>query len=120
MSGKPGFYRSYIALAAILAYRIVNFGADDGTVAPAVDGSKFLVGTTQIVGADDAGDQVDICRDGLPEVQYGGVVAKGDPLTSDADGKAIKAVEGNYIIGYAEVDGVEDDIGLYFASPDKI
>jgi hypothetical protein len=96
------------------------YGAADNSVVAAVDGSKFLVGVTQIVGADKAGDQVDICRDDLPEVQYGGIVAKGDPLTADADGKAIKAQAGNYILGYAEMDGVEDDIGLIFISPDKL
>jgi hypothetical protein len=120
MSGKPGFYRSYVAESVIPPYRMACFGVAAGSATQAVDGSKFLCGVTQIVGADAIGDQVDICRDGLPEVQYGGVVTKGDPLTSDADGKAITAQAGQHFLGYAEVDGVEDDIGLIFISPDKL
>jgi hypothetical protein len=121
---KPGFYRSYIAESVIPPYTLANFGLADGTATAANDGTKFLVGATQIVGADAIGDQVDICRDALPEVTYGGVVAKGDPLTSDANGFAIKAAPAPgakmFIVGYAEVDGVAGDIGYYFASPDIV
>lgn len=119
MSGKPGLYRSYIAIAAVLAYRMVNFGAADNTVAPAVDGSKFIPGVTQIVGANEAGQQVDICRDGMPEVEYGAAVSKGDRLTADAEGRAVPADPGEWFLGYAEVDGSEGDIGIIFISPDK-
>jgi len=120
MSGKPGKYHSYLCEGVIPPYRLANFGVADNSSKQAVDAASPLIGVTQIVGGED-GLQVDICRDGLPEVQYGGVVTKGDRLTSDADGKAIATVTaGDWVIGIAEVSGVEDDIGMVFISPDKI
>jgi hypothetical protein len=38
------------------------------------------------------GGMVDVVRAGLASVRLGGTVAAGDPLTSDANGKAVKAV----------------------------
>ena len=126
MSGKPGFYRSYTSASLIAPYTLVNFvPGEDDTVTQAVDGTKFIVGPAQIVGVDNAdyiGAPVDICRGGLPEVLFGGVVNAGDPLTSDANGHAIAPAipapgQSVHIVGFAEQAAVAGDIGLYLHAP---
>lgn len=108
--------RNYIATAAIGAYLIVKHSANDGEVTQASAATDTLLGVTEGI-APAAGERVDIVLSGLADVTYGGNVAKGDPLTSDANGKAIKAtVAGSRIIGFAEVAGVANDIGLVHIS----
>lgn len=117
---KDILVKSYIAAAAILAYRAVVWDAADSTVKQAVDGSAPFVGTTGIVGADAAEDMVDVTRLGLPEVQLGAAVNRGDRLMADADGKAIACTAGNFYFGFAEVTGVAGDIINYLACPGQI
>ncbi|REM14738.1 DUF2190 domain-containing protein, partial [Mycobacterium tuberculosis] len=68
-----------------------------------------------------AGDRIDGVRLGIAEVEYGGAVAAGDPLTSDASGRAIVAAPAAganaRLVGFAEVAGVLGDIGSVFISP---
>lgn len=45
------------------------------------------------------------------KVVYGGTVAAGALLASDANGKAVTAATGNYIVGKAIVAGVAGDVG---------
>lgn len=104
--------RNYLAPAAIGAFLIAKHGANDGEAAQASAATDALMGVTDAV-APAAGERTDIVKSGIADVTYGGNVAKGDPLTSDANGKAIKAtVAGSRLIGYAEVAGVSGDIGL--------
>ena len=58
-----------------------------------------------------SGETVDVVRTGVTPVLYGGAVTRGDALTADATGKAVKAAATNQVIGYAEVSGVAGDIG---------
>lgn len=105
-------HRNYLAPALIGAFLIAKHGTNDGEVAQASAATDALMGVTDLV-APAAGERVDIVKSGLADVTYGGNVAKGDPLTSNADGKAIKAtVAGSRLIGYAEVAGVSGDVGL--------
>ena len=105
-------HRNYLAATLIGAFLIAKHSANDGEVAQASAATDALMGVTDGV-APAAGERVDIVKSGLADVTYGGNVAKGDPLTSNADGKAIKAtVAGSRLIGYAEVAGVSGDIGL--------
>lgn len=116
----PMFTRSYRAAAAIAAYRIVRFfdAANSSAVNIGSAATQPLIGTTGKVGASAAGEMVDVERAGLNPVQLGGVVAAGDWLTSDANGKAIKTTTpGDQVIGRAEQPGVADDIIDYFAAP---
>lgn len=55
--------------------------------------------------------------DGVSKVRYGGTVAAGDRLTSDASGNAIVATTGKQVCGIALVAGVSGDIGTIFLSP---
>jgi hypothetical protein len=54
---------------------------------------------------------------GISPVVYGGAITRGDPLTSDGNGKAVKAVAGQSIVGYAMISGVASDIGYCLISP---
>lgn len=114
--------KSYVAGAAITKRRIVKWGATDGAVIPATAAAatEYLMGvTTEITVA--SGEPVDVVREGLADVEYGGTVVRGDPLTSDASGRAVTAAPGagvnNRIIGFAEVSGVVGDIGTASISP---
>lgn len=108
--------RNYIATAAIGAYLIVKHSATDGEVTQASAATDALLGVTEGI-APAIGERVDIVKSGLADVTYGGTVAKGDPLTTDAAGKAIKAtVAGSRLIGFAEIAGVAGDVGLVHIS----
>lgn len=85
-----GLIKNFTAEGLIEKRRLVTFGIKEGHVARAGVGAKLL-GTTAIRGASGADVRVDVCLDGIREIEFGGVVAYGDPLTSDAEGRAIKA-----------------------------
>lgn len=117
---RPDLILSFIAAAAIAAHRIVVFGNDDSTVVTASAATDSLIGISDL-GADAAGDRLDIIMDDIAEVEYGGTITRGDPITSDANGKAITAtVAGSRIIGFAMVSGVTGDIGSINIAPSKI
>lgn len=111
--------KNYIAGGAITKYRIVKFSADRAVVQAAA-ATDALIGVSQEIDAA-SGERVDVCRIGMPLVEYGGTVARGDPLTSDANGKAIKANPSAgtkvSIIGFAEVSAVAGDIEVMNLAP---
>jgi hypothetical protein len=112
--------RNYLAGAAVAAYRIVKPGAADGEVLQGAAATDFLNGINDSV-APASGERVDIVKSGIADVEYGGNVTRGQPLTSDADGKAVAAAPAAganvRIIGFAEVSGVAGDIGLCLIAP---
>lgn len=109
--------------AAISAYRIVKHGAADGAVVQASAITDLLIGICDRIGAA-SGGRAEIVRAGLAEVEYGGNVTRGQPLTSDSNGKAVYANPGAgtnaYIIGFAEVSGVDGDVGSVLIAPGRI
>ncbi len=111
------FIKACYAGAAILPFRIVKHGAADAFAIQAAAAGDASFGVSDSLGAAAANDPVDIIRGGIAEVIYGGTVTRGDPLTSDASGRAIKAATGNRIIGFAEVSGVVGDRGSVFIAP---
>ena len=109
----PGIYKNFEAEGEIGPYVIVTHGTADYAVKAATGASVALVGTTDELGKLSNG-RVDVCTGGIPEVALGGTVAAGDPLTSDASGKAVKATAaGNRILGFALVSGASGDIIPY-------
>jgi hypothetical protein len=107
---NPGLIKSKKAEGTIYPNRIVKHGSADGLIAQGAAATDALCGVSTEVGAEDGG-VIDIVKSGIPEIEFGGTVAAGDPLTSDADGKAIKAtVAGSRIIGFADVAAVAGDI----------
>jgi hypothetical protein len=115
--------KNYTAEAAISPYRIVKWGAADSQVLQATGVADKLIGIQNEVGPA-LGERADVQRAGIAEVEYGGNVVRGDPLTSDATGKALAAAPAagtnNYIIGFAEVSGAAGDIGLCLIAPGRI
>jgi len=104
----------YTATAAVAGRRIVKHGASDGTVVQATASTEAFAGVSAPMGAGQ-GQVLDVFEHGQAEVVYGGNVTRGDPLTADASGKAIKANPGAGVVaqvfGYARISGVLDDIG---------
>jgi hypothetical protein len=136
MSNSPTLTKNYSAGGAVTKRRIVKWSAD-ATVVQATAATEKLIGVAGELSAA-SGARIDIHRAGIVEVEYGGEVTRGDPLTSDADGKAVAATRhthtentaGTYaqnattaaaanvgIIGYAEISGVSGDIGLALLVP---
>lgn len=113
--------KGYTAAAAITAHRIVKFGGADGTVTTATDGSAALIGVQAELDCA-SGDRASVTMVGnIEDVTFGGNVARGDPITADATGRAVKAAPAAganaHCLGYAEVSGVAGDIGTVIISP---
>ena len=88
----PGIYKNFEAEGEIGPYVIVTHGTADYAVKAATGATVALVGTTDELGK----------------------LSAGDPLTSDASGKAVKATAaGNRILGFALVSGASGDIIPY-------
>ena len=114
---NPGLYKTLDAEGDISPYRICAHGTADYSARQASAATDALVGTTDELGTQ-ANGRVDVCMGGLPEVEAGGTLAAGDPLTSDAEGKAVKATAaGNRIIGFAMTGASAGDIIPYQFAP---
>jgi hypothetical protein len=117
---NPLLRKNYTAGGAIAARRIVKPGAADGAVLQAAAATDALIGVCGSIGPA-SGERVDVVKSGIAEVEFGGNVTRGDPLTSDGSGKAVTAAPGAgsnvRIIGYAEVSGVSGDIGDALIAP---
>lgn len=106
------FIKACYAGAAVLPYRIVKHGAADAFALQAAGATDLSFGVSDGLGQTDANEPLDVIRGGVAEVIYGGTVTRGNPLTSDATGRAVVAtVAGSRLIGYAEVSGVVGDRG---------
>lgn len=116
--------KSRVAAAAIAPYLIAAANGVAGQARQAAAGTDKLLGVANEMGATDAGQMVDIQEVGLADVRAGGVFADGDPLTSDANGKAVLAakVVGQtiYVIGFARSAATADDIVPMLVSPSLI
>lgn len=111
MGQTSGLEKSVKCTAAIAtAFTIGKFGADDDTMSLATGATDGLIGIFQHITAN-ANDSVRVMlTGGISRLKLGGAVTRGDRITSDANGKGVKAVLGNSIIGYALASGVENDI----------
>lgn len=109
---NPILSKAFDAGAAVPAYTIIKLGANDGTAVPSAAATDALLGVSTSLPAA-LGERVDAILVGVAEVRYGGPVTRGDLLTSDANGKAVKAVAGAGVrtIGVAMQSGVADDVG---------
>lgn len=119
MGQTTGFLtKSLTAIAAVLARRLVKYGAADGTGTTAVDATAHIAGVSSDI--DTAiGERISVFKVGnIAEVVYGATIARGDPITADAQGRAIKATTaGQFCAGFAEVSGVVGDIGSIEVAP---
>lgn len=120
----PLMRKNYGTEAVVGPFLIVKFGAADLNVVPGAASTDKLIGTSGRMGAAVSGDRCEVTRAGLDKVIYGATVAAGDPLTSDATGRAVTAAPGAgvnaSIVGFAEIAGVVGDEGLVFIAPGRI
>lgn len=135
---KPLLTENFEAEAAIAKYRICKYGTGGEQAAQAAASTDLMFGISDSLGAAAAGDRVDVHTAGIVDVEYGGAVSKGDPLTADAQGRAVAATRHTHtentaaaytqnattaaaadvrIVGHARVDGVLGDIGKCQISP---
>lgn len=115
------FTKSFKATAAAIAgYLIVKASAANGTVEAATAATDKLIGAVDSMGVAASG-MADIAMAGWGEVRLGGNVAFGDPLTADANSKAVTATPAEdvqkRIIGFAMAAGAADDIIPYHIAP---
>lgn len=109
--------RTFTAEAVVEGYRIVKPGASGGVVKAAAS-SDLILGTSGTREDCPVGGLLNLALGALPRVRLGGTVAAGEPITSDANGKGIKATTtGQRHLGFAEVAGVADDIITFIRSP---
>lgn len=115
--GISKFFKTLDAEGDIAPYRICAHGTADYAVKQATAATDALMGTTDELGKQ-ANGRVDVCMGWLPEVEAGGTLAAGDPITSDANGKAVKAtIGGSRIIGFAMTSASSGDIIPYQFAP---
>lgn len=114
--GDPIQIKAYDAGATVNPFRIVKFSSTDRLVIQAAAASDALIGVSGALIATTA-DRCDVVRLGLADLEYGGVVTRGQFLTSDSVGRGIAASAGETTIGRAEVSGVSGDIGMVMVQP---
>lgn len=110
---KPTLTKSYIAEAAVTKRRIVKLGTADGKVLQGAAATDAIFGVSTEIDAA-INERCDVHLAGMVEVEVGGTIARGDPITADANGKAVKAVPAtgvnNRIVGWADVAAVSGDV----------
>ncbi|WP_263418678.1 capsid cement protein [Terriglobus albidus] len=101
------------ATASVGKYRIVKPGTNNGEAVLASAATDKIVGVSDNLDVV-SGDRYDVVVAGYAPVTYGGTIAAGDPLTSDANGAAVTAapaVGSNVrLIGFAHFAGVAGDV----------
>lgn len=109
--------KTVVSAAAITeAFTIAKNGADDDAYIVATGATDNLVAIFQHT-VTASGKVVRLMTHGFSSIAYGGTVTRGAPLTSDANGRAVVAVAGQNIIGFATVSGVIADIGYCRLAP---
>lgn len=104
------------ASGAIEPYRILAATAADGVLAQSTGPGSAHVAVSGNLSAADT-ERLDVEIAGIAPVQYGATVAPGEPLTSDADGKAVPATTADRVIGIAVEEGELDEIGSVLLLP---
>ena len=81
---------NYVADSAIPKYRLVKHGMGDRSVIPAVAATDSSIGVTHELDTA-AGERVDVWHVGIAYVEAGAAVARGAPVTADAQGRGVTA-----------------------------
>lgn len=117
---NPILTKNFVAEGAIQAHRIVKHGVESGGVLLAGAATDAILGVSTELPAEE-GERCDVHLVGLVEIEFGGTVSRGEPVTSDSNGKAVKAdpaagASAN-VVGVAHVDAVAGDIGVVLLAP---
>ena len=82
--------------------------SSDGQIDPTGDGA-YAAGVLQN-DPSAAGRAAKVCTSGITKVYCGGVVTRGGPVASDANGKAVNAATGDVILGEALETGADGSV----------
>lgn len=122
MGATSGLEKSVKCTAAVAAFTLAKFGADDDTLSSATASTEELIGVFQHA-TTAANQEVRVMLSGISRVKLGGNVTRGGLLTSDASGQAVAigAVAGtNYaVIGRAMASGASGDIIPVLIAPSR-
>src|SRR5690349_13265873 len=114
---KHALIKSYTAGGAITKRRICKVGAADGAALQSSAATDFHIGVALDISAA-SGERLDVVMaNAIAEVDFGGTIARGASVTSDASGKAVTATTGQRAVGWAEVSGVSGDVGTVIIQP---
>ena len=105
---KPLSTVAYIAAGAIPARSIVAFDTEVNSVVLATSATGAM-GVSTAIDAE-PGQHVDVHRFGFAPVIFGETLTRLQPVTADAQGRAILATAGQFYVGLVEEDGDEDEI----------
>lgn len=110
-------YKTLQVGGEISPYRIVALD-DERLAGQGTTPEDVLIGTADELGKQ-ANGTVDVAMSDIPEVESGAAIALGDPLTTDGQGRAVKATAaGQRIIGFAFASASgEGEIIDYIYSP---
>ncbi len=121
---NQGLVKNFNAEAAVPERRIVKFGAANRDILIAAAVGDFLIGVCVQPGGALLGERVDVQMSGIAEVEFGGTVARGAQVTTDATGLAVLAAPAtgvnNRVIGFAMETYASGDHGLVFLAPQEI
>lgn len=115
--------RSRVAAGAIAPFTIAAATGAANAARQAAAATDRTLGVVDEVGAAQAGQTVDIQMGGYADVRAGGAFADGDPLTADANGRAVLATKPGagvtvFVVGFARQAAVADgDVVPMLVSP---
>lgn len=113
MKQITGLITAFVAAGAVSQYRLMAFGEEANTAKQATATTDKLIGVSTRLNQT-AGEHIDIVRSGIAPVMYGEALKRGDWVTADVQGRAVKATDKQACIGIAEQDGDADDLGAIF------
>ena len=116
--------KSFVAGGAIAHRRLVKIGAADDTVIQAAAAGDAIIGVSDCPGGVASGARVDVVLFGVADLEFGGIVARGGLIASDADGKGVAAAPAagvnNGVAGRTWVTTASGDILQTFINPGQI
>lgn len=117
---RDGYMKSVTAATDIGPCLLAAWTGTRNQVTLATAATAPLAGPIDTMGAK-AGALCDVQLTDVADLKAGGTIAAGDPITSDANGKAVKAVKVNgatvYCVGFAQEPAVADDVFPVLIAP---
>ncbi len=122
MGATSGLEKSAKCTAAVAAFTLAKFGADDDTLSAGAAATDNVIGVFQHP-TTVAGEEVRVMLSGISRVKLGGTVTRGDLIGSDASGQGVSlapaAGTNNRAVGIALASGVSGDIIPVLIAPSR-
>ena len=108
-------YYSYPTAQALGARKLVCFNAE-GKLIQATSSNDKIIGASADIDIKE-GSMADVVHLGATKIQFGATISAGDFITSDENGCAKVAAQGENIVGFALEAGVSGDIKTVVIAP---